>query len=422
MTKRPDAVAAALKSLAETLEATGPAETTLQAQYGWNFAPLDRSDLARLAHRLAGRLEQIDPSAIGGDYSQDVYVARIELFKANTLPQIWSGNGAAALPVYFQLLEWIDCIFRPFYTPNLDWKKLDDQKLLPRSMSNRLRSHQSRIERLDVDLSTLDEKIKTINHAHQAANELPTDLEELRAAKTEVATNRELAEKNKVLAEEALKRVEQLVALVAQHESEAKKLVENTHDAYSAATTKGLGEAFQKRADRLAKSMWIWVCGLVSALAAGAIVGAFRISALQALLAAEASTGRIALNLVLAFISVAAPVWFAWIATKQIGHRFRLSEDYAFKASVAQAYEGYRREAARLDEKFAKRLFSSALDRIDEAPIRFVEHETHGSPWHEILGRRATSSKRAGTQSPIQLLPTDGTPKSNGAPVDSAAD
>ncbi|MCY1231618.1 hypothetical protein D9M72_440730 [compost metagenome] len=160
----------------------------------------------------------------------------------------------------------------------------------------------------------------------------------------------------------------------------------------------------------------------MSALAAGAIVGAFRISALQALLAAEASTGRIALNLVLAFISVAAPVWFAWIATKQIGHRFRLSEDYAFKASVAQAYEGYRREAARLDEKFAKRLFSSALDRIDEAPIRFVEHETHGSPWHEILGRRATSSKRAGTQSPIQLLPTDGTPKSNGAPVDSAAD
>src|SRR5690606_11815180 len=80
-----------------------------------------------------------------------------------------------------------------------------------------------------------------------------------------------------------------------------------------------------------------------------------------------------------------APLWFAWIATKQINQRFRLSEDYAYKASVAKAYEGYRREAAKIDTIFEARLFSSALERLEEAPLRLVEEEMHGSPWHELF-------------------------------------
>lgn len=72
------------------------------------------------------------------------------------------------------------------------------------------------------------------------------------------------------------------------------------------------------------------------------------------------------------------------LAAKQIGQRFRLAEDYAFKASVAKAYEGYRKEAARIDPQFEARLFGSALTRLDEAPLRLVEIGSHGSPWHEL--------------------------------------
>ncbi|HEX8047025.1 hypothetical protein, partial [Rhizobium sp.] len=190
------------------------------------------------------------------------------------------------------------------------------------------------------------------------------------------------------LASIALERIQSLLDSVVEKEREATKLLQNTEDAYSAATTKGLGEAFQQRANGLSISMWAWVFGLMFALAVGAFVGGQRVEALQALISQNASYGVIWLDLMLAFISVAAPVWFAWLATKQIGHRFRLSEDYAFKASVAKAYEGYRREAARLDPAFATRLFRSALDRIEEPPIRFVENETFGSPWHEVIRMR----------------------------------
>ncbi|MBK9320151.1 MAG: hypothetical protein IPM91_16035 [Bacteroidetes bacterium] len=87
----------------------------------------------------------------------------------------------------------------------------------------------------------------------------------------------------------------------------------------------------------------------------------------------------------LSILSLGAPIWLAWIATKQIGQRFKLSEDYAYKASVAKAYEGYRREAAKLDENLELRLFSSALTRLEEAPLRLIETEHHGSPWHELI-------------------------------------
>ena len=92
------------------------------------------------------------------------------------------------------------------------------------------------------------------------------------------------------------------------------------------------------------------------------------------------------MNFILSILSVGAPLWFAWVATKQITQRFRLAEDYAYKASVAKAYEGYRREAAKIDPAFAARLFGSSLTRLEEAPLRLMEENSHGSPLHELFG------------------------------------
>ncbi|WP_274426874.1 hypothetical protein [Chelativorans sp. YIM 93263] len=131
--------------------------------------------------------------------------------------------------------------------------------------------------------------------------------------------------------------------------------------------------------------MWIWVVGLVTALIAGSYFGSEQLSALSELFRnPNASTSIIVLNLVLSILSVGAPVWFAWLATKQIGQRFRLAEDYAFKASISRAYEGFRREAARFDKDMETKLLTSALSRLDELPLRLVETDTHGSPWHEL--------------------------------------
>ena len=39
------------------------------------------------------------------------------------------------------------------------------------------------------------------------------------------------------------------------------------------------------------------------------------------------------------------------------------------------------------------RLFSSALTRLEEAPLRLIDNDTHGSPWSEILNILSQKSK-----------------------------
>lgn len=151
-----------------------------------------------------------------------------------------------------------------------------------------------------------------------------------------------------------------------------------------------MAAAFDHRAADLERSIVYWVIGLLLSLGVTAWLGKHRFDVVSSLLAAaDPRWGEIWLNIALSIASVAAPVWFAWLATKQIGQRFRLAEDYAFKASVAKAYEGYKAEAARLDEQFESRLFDSALTRLEEAPLRLIESQTHGSPWHEIIESEA---------------------------------
>jgi cytoskeletal protein RodZ len=135
--------------------------------------------------------------------------------------------------------------------------------------------------------------------------------------------------------------------------------------------------------------MWVWVVGLLGALGFGAWIGAHRFELLSATLNTDKSMwGTVWMHLMLSLLSIGAPLWFAWMASKQIGQRFRLAEDYAYKASVAKAYEGYRKEAARLNPAFEARLFDSALSRLEEAPLRLVESDTHGSPWHEFANSK----------------------------------
>ena len=66
----------------------------------------------------------------------------------------------------------------------------------------------------------------------------------------------------------------------------------------------------------------------------------------------------------------------------------RLAEDYAFRAA-GSAYEERRREAERVDPSLEARLSGTALDRLQEQPLRLVETARHASPWHKTLASDA---------------------------------
>jgi hypothetical protein len=378
----------ALDAFSQAIINTVPHEATFQEAYGWNCLPITKHELASISANLASRIRELSPTQVDTELETKLSLVptRLQMIQNQTFPQLPNANSAAALPVIMGVTDWISAFTSPYLPPLVDWQDVDDQKLMPRALLRRLRSVDAQISAAETKAGNVGEAIRVIIDAHSAAEALPTDLASLSEARETVeATGKSVAAaesacvKSAQLAEGCFNRIGVL-------EQEAQKLVENCEDAFSAATTKGLGEAFATRADRLSKSMWVWVGGLLTALGFGGWLSHERVQKLQELASAPSpDVGALWVNITLAVLSVGAPAWFAWISTKQIGQRFRLSEDYAFKASVAKAYAGYSREAARVDPAFAARLFGSALNRIDEAPLRFVEMENHGSPFQEFI-------------------------------------
>jgi hypothetical protein len=388
MDKTLEEVCAALDELGDFVSSRNTDARLLVEVQGWHSPAITREELADIPKALARQIHKADIDEIPEELqtSLEDVPNKLELVQKHTVAQFFGGNAHQAIPAYMTTIQWISVLVQPL----LYWESMQDPKAMPPMLAKRLRSVKKQLDEVSVDKTELLSQIEAIQNATEAAESLPADLISLRDAREKVSK----------LSDQSIKDSEKIdelkVASIANGKlidariEQADKLINQCEEAYRITTTKGLAGAFEERANRLSRSMWVWVSGLLGALVIGAIIGSERLKYLTTAMNAESpDIGIIIMQSVLSILSLGAPLWFAWIATKQIGQRFKLSEDYAFKASVAKAYEGYRKEAARIDPAFEARLFSTALTRVEEAPLRLVDEENHGSPWQELVSSPA---------------------------------
>lgn len=377
-----------LDNLRDAILASSSSDLTFTEQFGWNCPPLNRKDVAAFAIDISNKLKELNFDKIDDSLVERInpIPSKIELFKANTLPHLFNTNCTKAFATYTSLIQWINTSIEPLFS----WQILQNNKALPPQLHKRLFTIQTEIEKIIPNQIEIESKIRLIHDTSELAESLPADLENLRSAKKRIDDLSSDSAKLFGKIETYHKDVQEISQNVLEKKSQTDLLVEQCEEAYRITTTKGLAASFEQRANKLSNTMWIWVAGLALTLAIGSLIGASRFEILtKALQDSKPNWGIIGIDIALSIIGLAAPIWFAWIATKQINQRFRLAEDYAFKSSVAKAYEGYRKEASRIDEAFEARLFSSALSRLEEAPLRFVKNENHGSPWQELLSSPA---------------------------------
>ena len=361
-------------------------DSTMTDAVGWHSPALTRHDLAAIPRLLARDLRNAGPDTTDEQTAtliRDI-PRRLQVLQVNTLPLMFGGNSPQSVPAY------VNTFVGMILSSLLDWQVINDPKAMPASLARRVRSINAELEQLAPKKDALEAQISDIKRAHAAAESLPLDLQALdEARKTLAEAVAESTTKAKEAAENSAESYRRAEVMKTRNE-EAEAVLKQCEEAYRASTSRGLAAAFDQRATRLGWSMAAWTVGLLAALVAGACLGVERIHTLSAALSApDPRWGAILMHSLLSIASIGAPIWFAWLATKQIGQRFRLAEDYSFKAAVARAYEGYRKEAARIDPAFEARLFDSALTRLEEAPLRLVESSTHGSPWHELVNSTA---------------------------------
>ncbi|WP_428631120.1 hypothetical protein [Sphingopyxis sp.] len=405
-----DQISGALDALATQLHANIGRDEPLNQIWGWNMPAITRDEFAALIREPILVIQSL-PDREVSDVDLNIlngYPGRISHFQSEVLPNVAGGN---AFHVYITAISMIDALkvlLEQYALSDPDWTKIEDQKLVPTSQLRRLRQLQASIDKAVTDGGDIAAKIDEINAARATAEALPADLQALVEAQTAYAKAMKEIEGVKGKVGEALAAADADQKAIDLLKQQAEQLVANTEAAQAAATTQGLGAAFDNKAKALGTSTMVLGGLLALTLGTAAWLSAGRIEAIHTLIEKpNVSLQLLWVHVLLTAISVAGPVWLAWILTKQIGQRFRLAEDYAFKASVAKAFEGYRREAVKVDPAFEKRLFASILDRLDEAPLRHVEEENHGSPWAELIVGRLSKGKAGAAPVPPAIQSGD---------------
>lgn len=371
-----------LDGLAKAIIAGKPDSNTFAAQFGWNAPAISSAQAADLASQFISLIKSSNVESLTKEQEQNIALCQssIVAFQNTSLPYFFNGNIAGAYPTYLALIESIRNVIERIH----GWQNVPKANSIPAALARKLESIEASIDNIVIDRERLTSKVSLINEAAETAEALPITLKQLNETKASLdrsaGTASEYIGKMQTLHEQS----DQTLLAIRENASEAATLAKQSSEAYAATTSIGLGGAFEAEAKSLVLSIRFWVVGLVVALFAGAVVGYIRFPQLsQALSTSKSDPIIIVVELTISILSLGLPLWFAWMATKQIQERFKLSQDYAFKANVAKAYEGYRREAVRFDSKIEERLFVAALQRLEQEPLRLVDPKTYPSPYHE---------------------------------------
>lgn len=269
-----------------------------------------------------------------------------------------------------------------------------DKGLLTKNLQNEVKKSirqltdlQNRLERSEQSAGDVEEAIQKIMKADEVADRLPDTLVSLETAQINILKIHDDVQQAGNAIMDVKAKAETQKEFIDGAQEQIKELLQKSKAVLATATSSGLAGAFYQRKNELQKIGWIWTGGLVIALIVAIVVICWRADKLFALLdkTNDVSTFLLAANFLISMGFIGAPIWLAWVSTKQIGYYFRLSEDYAFKASVSASYEGFMEEARKHGSEFEKKVLESTIERYDEAPLRFVDSHVSGSPYHELL-------------------------------------
>ncbi len=395
-------------NIKNTIKQSNIPDNTFDQMYGWNHIHMHKSQLIIYIENFITRLNSYLKLETDNSFLENIEMHTENLVRLNnTIANYFTNNGNQTIYMVPSIILTFNTISFDIDSHYFSWKSIEDQKLVPSNLKRRLRSINERINTLETESEKINEKVDAINAAYDAATSLPVDLADLNEAKEKLTSHLSESESEIRKAKDGINQVKDEIQqikvksdglhkesmtnsdIIKSQADTAKILVDQCDDALQITTTQGLAAGFDQKAKELRNSIWIWIIGLLVALGVGAYMGSLRVDAFTKALENDISAGQALLHTIVSIFSIGGPLWLAWISTQQINQRFKLSEDYSYKATVAKSFTGFKKFAERFDLETEQRLFNSALDRLDEMPLRLVEGKDYNSPWHEFIDSEA---------------------------------
>jgi hypothetical protein len=384
-----ESLAQALESTsASILNSTGEERRATEITNVWHVAPLTRRQLADIPKRLADLIREsgIDEIEVS-DQSLVINVTEaIAHLNNQIVPNLMNSNAHASVPAFLDTLSYAQLSIIPL----LRWQKIDPRSDAPPALRRRLESVRVQIEGIVPDTNALKDRIKLLSDANEAAVSFPLALADIEKSKLDVDNIKKKIENLDGFISDSINKSNNYLIEFDNMQKEAIAIVKKTKEAHRATTSTGLAAAFEDRAGVLTNSARIWVASLITSLGSILLIGLYNVNGIKEyqkqLLNSEIKPEIFWTQLIASLLIAAAPLWLAWVSTKQINQKYKSAEDYAYKSSISRSYEGYRSEAERLrDPEMEKRLLNVTLDKFEESPLRLLDQKNHGSPIHELL-------------------------------------
>jgi hypothetical protein len=110
------------------------------------------------------------------------------------------------------------------------------------------------------------------------------------------------------------------------------------------------------------------------------------LQAVSELIAAQGDLAYISLQLIVGLVPMAGFTWLALIATHRLRHTHAITEDYAYKAALAQAYQGYTQSAESNNQSDTlAQLQATLIQQLESSPVRFLSEKPRGLAMSELL-------------------------------------
>lgn len=337
---------------------------------------LNINDLVDLIDRLISKIQSIKKHNIFelniNEYQVKNILKKLYSLHKNLLSGLNNKPNSQKFNTFLMTIFWIENTLSFSITSNFETRlsyvnsKIERSTELFKSIintkdykefKNSISSYEKKIENLKTKLTNVEEDSKT--NIIRSIGALQNELENIN--------------------DEAQKYLDTL----QQKENEANKLLKECEDSknksieyYRIITANGLAGSFQERAKFLNYTSYGWILGLILSLFSLWWIGGKQVHDLKDLFVkSNISSIAILLQTLTAILSISAPLWFAWLSTTQINKLFKLAEDYGFKSSVSQSYEGYKKEISDISPQLQQDLIKSLLKIINDEPLRLVKHE-----------------------------------------------
>ena len=162
-----------LKKVIAQVKATVPAGQVFGiAHSNWSFPGLTSEELSAEAQSLIDFIDDCDVDDLGEAESVlSDYIRRIKFLHESTVPNIW-GSPSAGVPAYFLTLQGL----RKALTTALVRDDHAETTSKLRKLTNQVRSLEARLKDLEPRTTSLATMVARIEDAHDAADQLPTDL------------------------------------------------------------------------------------------------------------------------------------------------------------------------------------------------------------------------------------------------------